>query len=90
MRYAAKLTSKGQVTIPKPVRDRLALTPGDYVVFEVNGDQISFDRAPVAPTEDFESLTERIATRFKKRGITRDDVAEAIRWAREKNSGSES
>ena len=29
----ATLTSKGQVTIPKPIRDRLHLEPGDKIDF---------------------------------------------------------
>jgi AbrB family looped-hinge helix DNA binding protein len=33
---AAKLTSKFQTTIPREIRDRLALGAGDYVAFEVN------------------------------------------------------
>ena len=28
------LTVKGQVTIPKPIRDRMRLRPGDQVTFE--------------------------------------------------------
>ena len=32
------LTSKGQVTIPKPVRDRLGVKPGDEVAFEMAQD----------------------------------------------------
>ncbi len=34
----ATITSKGQTTIPKDVRDRLALRPGDRVEFVVRDD----------------------------------------------------
>jgi antitoxin PrlF len=37
----ARITSKGQVTIPKSVRDLLDLEPGDTVDFAIeNGDQV--------------------------------------------------
>jgi AbrB family looped-hinge helix DNA binding protein len=32
------VTRKGQVTIPKPVRDRLGIKPGSKVDFEINQD----------------------------------------------------
>jgi AbrB family looped-hinge helix DNA binding protein len=35
---ASRLTSKGQVTIPKPVRDLLGIAPGDAVDFELARD----------------------------------------------------
>ena len=36
----ATLTSKGQLTVPKDVRDRLGLKSGDRVVFKVEGDSV--------------------------------------------------
>lgn len=32
------ITIKGQVTIPKPVRDRLGVKPGDEIAFEMGAD----------------------------------------------------
>ncbi len=34
----AKITFKGQVTIPKEVREALTIQEGDTVIFEVQGD----------------------------------------------------
>ena len=41
---AVTVTSKGQVTIPKPVRDRLGINPGSKVDFEVAEDGRAFLR----------------------------------------------
>jgi antitoxin PrlF len=35
---ATTLTTKGQVTIPKPIRDRLGIGPGSAVEFEIAQD----------------------------------------------------
>jgi len=35
---AVRVTSKGQVTVPKPVRDRLGIVPGSAVEFELAED----------------------------------------------------
>jgi AbrB family looped-hinge helix DNA binding protein len=32
------ITSKGQVTLPKPLRDRMGLKPGSQVDFQINAD----------------------------------------------------
>ena len=36
----AKMTSKGQVTVPKAVRDGLGLKPGDTLVYELEGNSV--------------------------------------------------
>lgn len=38
----AKVMSKGQVTIPKRIRELLNLENGDYVTFVVNKDKVEF------------------------------------------------
>ena len=39
MESRARLTSKGQLTVPKSVRDALQLREGDQVVFRVEGER---------------------------------------------------
>jgi AbrB family looped-hinge helix DNA binding protein len=37
---AMRITSKGQVTVPQEIRDRLGLQPGAQVEFVVDGDTV--------------------------------------------------
>ncbi len=39
------LTSKGQVTIPQEIREKLGLVPGTRVVFDVVGDSVRIRKA---------------------------------------------
>ena len=41
----AKLTSKGQTTIPEPIRKRLKLSPGDKIAFTLEGGKVTLRRA---------------------------------------------
>jgi len=46
MEVAATITSKGQVTLPKAVRDALGVREGDRVVFRVLSDRAVIARSP--------------------------------------------
>jgi AbrB family looped-hinge helix DNA binding protein len=37
---AGRVTSKGQVTIPLPIREQLGIRPGSIVDFELQGDAV--------------------------------------------------
>ena len=47
MRSEAKLTSKGQITVPKEIRRALGVKPGDKIVFDDDGEAISLRKANV-------------------------------------------
>ena len=45
MPHQSRLSSKGQVTIPVEIRERLGLEPGDVVVYELEGERAILRRA---------------------------------------------
>jgi antitoxin PrlF len=46
MEVSARLSSKGQVTVPRAVREALSLEEGDRLVFRVEGDHAMLARTP--------------------------------------------
>jgi antitoxin PrlF len=73
----ATVTSKGQVTMPKAVRDALGVAEGDQIVFRVEG-----NRAILARTPDFLGLAGSVAVPAAKRNATWDEVVRRTRTAR--------
>ncbi len=41
MQREAKITSKGQITVPREIRHALGVKPGDKIIFEQNGKDVS-------------------------------------------------
>ena len=73
----ARITSKGQVTIPKNVRDALELHTGDELLFRVER-----SRAVIAKTPDFLALAGSVAVPAGKRGTPWDEVIARTRRTR--------
>jgi AbrB family looped-hinge helix DNA binding protein len=76
MDVSAKVTSKGQVTIPLEVRQALGIGEGDHVVFRVEE-----HRAVLARTPDLLDLAGSIAVPAGKRGVPWDEVRRRTRQA---------
>ncbi len=48
----SRLTTKSQTTIPQPVRAALKLSPGDSIVYEIDGDRVIVSRATPGLRDD--------------------------------------
>ena len=77
MDAAARVTSKGQITIPKEVRDALGITEGDEVVFRVEE-----HRAVLARTPHLLDLAGVVDVPAAKRGARWGEVRTRTRRAR--------
>jgi len=76
MDVPATVTSKGQITLPKSVRDALKLREGDRVLFRVLK-----GRAVLAKVEDFLDLAGSVSVSPDKKGATWPAI-KASTWRR--------
>ncbi len=76
MDVAARITSKGQITIPKAVREALNLGAGDRVVFRV----IEGERAILARTSDLLELAGSVPVPAGVHGLEWDEIRRRA-WA---------
>jgi antitoxin PrlF len=77
MDVMARLSSKGQVTVPKAVRDALDLHEGDQVVFRVEGKRAALGRTP-----DLLDLAGAVSVPAEKRGTPWSEVRRRTRVRR--------
>lgn len=77
MDLAAKVSSKGQVTVPKAVREALGVKEGDEILFRVEG-----HRAVLSRTADFLTLGGTVRVPAAKRNVAWDDVIRRTRASR--------
>jgi len=57
----AKITARGQTTIPKKIRDSARLQPGDVLAFEVDGDRVVARKVLSGRNEYLAALSEGLS-----------------------------
>lgn len=82
MDMSAKVTSKGQVTLPKAVREALGVAPGDRLLFRVVD-----GHALVARTPNLLELAGSIPVPPDIRGLPWEEIMERMRNARGERLG---
>lgn len=79
-----RLSSKGQIVLPKRVRERMQAQAGDYIVVEEQPDGSVNIRKQ--PETWFESITKGLRAEVEARGFTPEDLEEAIQEVRKKRA----
>lgn len=67
-----RITSRGQITIPRDIRERLGLLPGADLELEVEGDEVRLRRRPAAAGRG-KRLVEHMRGRLRG-GMRTDEV----------------
>jgi len=80
----ATLTSKGQITLPKPIRQALGVDAGGKVAFDLTGDRVIVTRVDDEPHEDlaigsFLALLEQDIRSGQHITTLPDDLARSMR-----------
>ena len=68
-----RITSKGQVTIPQDIRERLGLLPLSEVEFDVVGDSVRIRKARGTKARG-QRLVDRLRGSAPKSGMTTDEI----------------
>lgn len=79
----ATITSKGQITLPKPIRQALGVDAGGKVAFDFTGDRVVVTRVTDEPNEDpaigsFLALLEKDIQSGRRVTTLPDDLARSM------------
>ena len=81
MHEEAKITSKGQITVPKRIRTRLGVKEGDALSFDEEGEKVVVSRVrKVSPFEKYRGILKR------GKGLSREEVVRVVREMRDGDS----
>jgi AbrB family looped-hinge helix DNA binding protein len=77
-----RLSSKGQIVIPEPVRDELGLKPGTQFVVTGERDVVILKVVSAPAVSDFSKLVARVRRQARRARVKKADVARIVRKVR--------
>ena len=80
------VSSKGQVVLPKTVRDALSLDTGSKLIVLTDGDNILLMPIAMPNMAEFESLMKKSQEWAKEVGMTEEDIDDAIKAVRKRRN----
>jgi AbrB family looped-hinge helix DNA binding protein len=77
-----RMSSKGQIVIPEPIRKRLNLKAGAQFVVLGENDVVILKAITAPSMDDFDALIQQARQQAKLAGLKRSDITRAISKAR--------
>ena len=81
-----RLSSKGQIVIPKDIRTLLGLKEGELFAMYGEGDTLVLKKLDVPSEDEFEKILKRGSNITKKKKITKKDILKSISELRSEGS----
>ena len=78
------VSSKGQVVLPKAIRDNLQIEPGVKLMVISDGTSILLKPIPEPDISEFKNLMDAAAKWARNVGMTEDDISSAIKSVRKR------
>lgn len=80
-RYIVRLSSKGQLVLPKKIREEMELNPGDILILKKDQDgSWKMEKGEILA---FRELSQKLQKEAEKRGYTEEELAKDVEEARE-------
>ena len=76
------LSSKGQIVLPKAIRDALKIAPGTKLMAFSDGDSILLKPIPAPDISEFRSLMDKVSEWSGSVGMQEEDITNAITTVR--------
>ncbi|QGA81063.1 AbrB/MazE/SpoVT family DNA-binding domain-containing protein [Candidatus Nanohalobium constans] len=77
-----KMSPKGQLVVPKDIRDKADFSPSDRFIAVQVEDGVMFKKISFDVKEEYEKLSNKVQERFQEEGLEKEEIEDAIEWAR--------
>ena len=85
MEEFVKMSPKGQLVVPQQIREEENLSTGDRFIALAMKEGVLFKRVKMPDVKaEFEKLSREVRAQFKDNRVSRNNVEEAVKWARKR------
>jgi len=77
-----KMSNKGQLVVPKDIREKEHFEPSDKFIAIPIKDGVIFKKIEIDMEKEYGDLKNKVRERFQQEDLSEDEVEKAVEWAR--------